>query len=149
MANISLRVNGKSHTVDVDPATPLLYVLRNDLPPDRANWIKLCLKGNAPNTMALGAVVTVKSGDLVQRRMVRTGSSYLSQSDCALVCGLGKHAQADQIEIRWPSGKTDTLGPAAGRRTYELSEADPRLASDYETGNLVQRYRRMETPTPV
>jgi len=31
MASISLRVNGKSHTVDVDPATPLLYVLRNDL----------------------------------------------------------------------------------------------------------------------
>jgi aerobic-type carbon monoxide dehydrogenase small subunit (CoxS/CutS family) len=31
MANISLRVNGTSHTVDVDPATPLLYVLRNDL----------------------------------------------------------------------------------------------------------------------
>ena len=31
MANISLRVNGKSHSVDVDPATPLLYVLRNDL----------------------------------------------------------------------------------------------------------------------
>src|SRR5262250_2099448 len=31
MANISLRVNGKAHTVDVDPATPLLYILRNDL----------------------------------------------------------------------------------------------------------------------
>jgi aerobic-type carbon monoxide dehydrogenase small subunit (CoxS/CutS family) len=31
MANITLRVNGRSHTVDVDPATPLLYVLRNDL----------------------------------------------------------------------------------------------------------------------
>jgi aerobic-type carbon monoxide dehydrogenase small subunit (CoxS/CutS family) len=31
MANITLRVNGTSHTVDVDPATPLLYVLRNDL----------------------------------------------------------------------------------------------------------------------
>ena len=31
MPDISLRVNGKSHTVDVDPATPLLYVLRNDL----------------------------------------------------------------------------------------------------------------------
>ena len=31
MASISLRVNGKSHTVNVDPATPLLYVLRNDL----------------------------------------------------------------------------------------------------------------------
>jgi aerobic-type carbon monoxide dehydrogenase small subunit (CoxS/CutS family) len=31
MSNIKLRVNGKAHTVDVDPATPLLYVLRNDL----------------------------------------------------------------------------------------------------------------------
>jgi aerobic-type carbon monoxide dehydrogenase small subunit (CoxS/CutS family) len=31
MATINLRVNGKPHTVDVDPATPLLYVLRNDL----------------------------------------------------------------------------------------------------------------------
>ena len=31
MANISLTVNGRTHQVDVDPATPLLYVLRNDL----------------------------------------------------------------------------------------------------------------------
>jgi aerobic-type carbon monoxide dehydrogenase small subunit (CoxS/CutS family) len=31
MANITLRVNGTSRTVDVDPATPLVYVLRNDL----------------------------------------------------------------------------------------------------------------------
>ena len=31
MATVSLTVNGASHTVDVDPATPLLYVLRNDL----------------------------------------------------------------------------------------------------------------------
>ena len=31
MSNITLKVNGKSHAVDVDPATPLLYILRNDL----------------------------------------------------------------------------------------------------------------------
>jgi aerobic-type carbon monoxide dehydrogenase small subunit (CoxS/CutS family) len=31
MANITLKVNGKTHTLDLDPATPLLYVLRNDL----------------------------------------------------------------------------------------------------------------------
>jgi aerobic-type carbon monoxide dehydrogenase small subunit (CoxS/CutS family) len=31
MSNVTLRVNGKSHTVDIDPATPLLYILRNDL----------------------------------------------------------------------------------------------------------------------
>lgn len=31
MAAITLKVNGKAHTVDVEPSTPLLYVLRNDL----------------------------------------------------------------------------------------------------------------------
>jgi len=31
MANLTLRVNGRAHTVDVEPATPLLYILRNDL----------------------------------------------------------------------------------------------------------------------
>ena len=31
MSAITLKVNGKSHTLDIDPATPLLYILRNDL----------------------------------------------------------------------------------------------------------------------
>ena len=31
MSNVTLKVNGKSHTLDVDPTTPLLYILRNDL----------------------------------------------------------------------------------------------------------------------
>ena len=31
MSTIALRVDGRAHTVDVDPATPLLYVLSDDL----------------------------------------------------------------------------------------------------------------------
>jgi len=31
MSQVTLRVNGKSHTLDIDPSTPLLYILRNDL----------------------------------------------------------------------------------------------------------------------
>lgn len=31
MSNTTLKVNGSTHTVDVDPSTPLLYILRNDL----------------------------------------------------------------------------------------------------------------------
>ena len=31
MSNVTLDVNGSTHTVDIDPDTPLLYVLRNDL----------------------------------------------------------------------------------------------------------------------
>src|SRR5262245_38914507 len=31
MSNVTLKVNGKTHTLDIDPSTPLLYILRNDL----------------------------------------------------------------------------------------------------------------------
>ena len=31
MSNITLKVNGNTHTLDIDPSTPLLYILRNDL----------------------------------------------------------------------------------------------------------------------
>ena len=31
MSNVTLRVNGTTRTVDIDPSTPLLYILRNDL----------------------------------------------------------------------------------------------------------------------
>jgi aerobic-type carbon monoxide dehydrogenase small subunit (CoxS/CutS family) len=31
MSNVTLKVNGKTHTVDIDPSTPLLYILRNDI----------------------------------------------------------------------------------------------------------------------
>ena len=31
MSNVTLKVNGREHTLDIDPATPLLYILRNDL----------------------------------------------------------------------------------------------------------------------
>ncbi len=31
MSNITLKVNGSAHTFDIDPSTPLLYILRNDL----------------------------------------------------------------------------------------------------------------------
>src|SRR6266852_6463188 len=31
MSNVTLKVNGSAHTLDIDPSTPLLYILRNDL----------------------------------------------------------------------------------------------------------------------
>jgi aerobic-type carbon monoxide dehydrogenase small subunit (CoxS/CutS family) len=31
MSHVTLKVNGRTHSLDIDPSTPLLYVLRNDL----------------------------------------------------------------------------------------------------------------------
>jgi len=78
-------------------------LLRND-GGNRNHWIKLRLLGNASNRDAIGARVTVKSGQLVQSDQVSGGGSYLASSDTRLNFGMGERNHVDSIEIRWPSG---------------------------------------------
>ena len=73
------------------------------------HWINLKLVGKRSNRSAIGARVRCVAGPLVQIAEVRSGGSYLSQSDLRLHFGLGEHAVADLIEILWPSGGTDRL----------------------------------------
>jgi len=49
-------------------------------------------------------VVRLTTPDGTQSRMVKTGSSYLCQSELALTFGLGKRTTADRLVIEWPSG---------------------------------------------
>jgi hypothetical protein len=106
-------------------------LLRNDgaAPRDgeKPHWLQIRLIGRPPNTGALGAQVTVRAGDLVQRRAVRTGSSYLSQSMTRLHFGLGSHARVDAVEVRWPDGAvTHSPGRAVDRLvTLYQSATDP------------------------
>lgn len=73
--------------------------------------------------MALNARVKVIAGDLAQTDEVRSGGSYLSQSDLRLHFGLADHRQADKVEIFWPSGETQTLTNLEADRFYCLKEA--------------------------
>lgn len=84
-------------------------LLRND-GGARRYWLQLrLLSGGSIPTEGVGARVTLRAGSLVQRRLVRTGSSYLSQSDTRLHFGLGRHARVDSVEIRWPDGRVSRL----------------------------------------
>lgn len=115
--------------VTVNGGPPRL--LRNDLPPSEANWLRIRLRGASPNLDAVGAVVIVFAGDLAQRRMVRTGSSYLSQSEInPLLIGLGDRRRADSILVRWPtSGMQQRLGPAAAGQTLSIIEGRTAIAT--------------------
>jgi len=53
--------------------------------------------------------VRVVVGNHVQTDEVRSGGSYISQSDLRLHFGLGPATKADLVEIRWPSGQVDLL----------------------------------------
>jgi hypothetical protein len=119
--------------ITVNGGPPRLF--RNDLPTATAYSLALQLRGRAPNLEALGAVVTVFSGDRVQRRMVRTGSSYLSHSDhWTLLFGLGDRTAVDSIAVRWPtSGEVSRFGPASAGKRYSITEGSSRML---ESGDL-------------
>jgi hypothetical protein len=54
---------------------------------------------------------------------VKSGSSYLSESDRRLTFGLGRAPRADAIEIQWPSGAVQTLGPVARNQEVHVKES--------------------------
>ena len=80
-------------------------VLQN-VHPDPGNWLLVELRGDGENRSAIGAVVTVKAGALTQKRLLRSGTGYLSQDDPRQHFGLGPAAKVDTIEVRWPDGTT-------------------------------------------
>ena len=68
------------------------------------NWVLVKLIGTRSNRDAIGAQVRVRTGDHLQLQEVRSGGSYISQSDFRLHFGLGSATKIDDLEIRWPSG---------------------------------------------
>jgi hypothetical protein len=93
------------------------------------HWVSLSLQGTRSNRLALNARVRITAGDLVQTDEVRSGGSYLSQSDLRLHFGLGKHDRIDKVEIFWPSGATETLKQLATDRLYSVTEGQGVTAS--------------------
>ncbi len=94
-------------------------LLRND-GGNRSHWLQVQLLGRPPNTGALGARVTVRSGGLVQQQTVRTGSSYLSQSMTRLHFGLGALSHADAVEVQWPDGTGSRFKNVTGDRILTI-----------------------------
>jgi enediyne biosynthesis protein E4 len=84
--------------------------------------LRLKLVGTKSNRDGIGAVVRVTSGGDKQWQMLRSGSSYLSQSELVLTFGLGGVTRADAIEIQWPSGQVDKLSGIAADQTITVQE---------------------------
>jgi hypothetical protein len=95
-------------------------LLRNDGGINKSLRIKL--SGTRSNRNGLGAIVTVRAGADRQTQMMRSGSSYLSASELVLTFGLAQHQQADDVEIVWPSGKTDHLANVVAGETVTVKE---------------------------
>jgi hypothetical protein len=80
------------------------YLYRNDVTSGNRS-LRFRLQGTKSNRDGIGAVVRVSTPDGTQARMVKTGSSYLSQSELAVTFGLARRDKADRVVIEWPSGQ--------------------------------------------
>lgn len=95
-------------------------VLRNDSRGGRS--LRVSLQGVKSNRTAIGARVRVTAGGVTRAAMVKSGSSYLSQSELPLTFGLGQASKVEQVEIRWPGGHVERLGPQDAGQTLVVSE---------------------------
>jgi hypothetical protein len=91
--------------------------------------LRLKLVGTKSNRDGIGAVVRVTSGSEKQWKMLRSGSSYLSQSELVLTFGLGTLTRADAVEIQWPSGQMDKLSNIAAGETVTVQEGKGAIAN--------------------
>ena len=105
-------------TNDLDGAP---QIIRNEIA-DAGNWLVVRLKGRGLNTGAIGAVVTARAGSVVQKRLVQSGSSYISQEDKRLHFGLGKAGQVDSIEVLWPDGTKTTMKDVKVNQQIEIAQ---------------------------
>jgi hypothetical protein len=96
-------------------------LLRND-GGSRNGFIGLRLVGVDGNRDGVGARVRLDLDGHPWTDEVRAGSSYLSQNEITLYVGLGSSESAESVSIRWPSGRSETVGWLQAGRVYVVKE---------------------------
>ena len=78
--------------------------------------------GTVSNRDGIGARVEVATGGDTRWQIVKTGSSYLSQSELPLTFGLGSATRVDTIRVAWPSGTVDTIDAVDANQMVTIRE---------------------------
>jgi hypothetical protein len=97
------------------------FLFRND-GGNQNNWLSIRTVGEKSNRDGIGAVVRIESASGKQWNMVRSGSSYCSQSDLALTFGLGHDKMVGSVEIEWPSGAKQKLSNLEAKQGIVVQE---------------------------
>ena len=103
---------------DIDGAP---VVLRNQGVPN-THWVSFELSGTKSNRLAIGARLKIVAGGVTQTEEIHSGGSYISQHDLRVHFGLAQATKVDSVEIRWPSGKVETIKDLAADKFYAVLE---------------------------
>jgi hypothetical protein len=89
---------------------------------NRNHWIEIKTVGTKSNRAGIGTRVEVVTGGHAQVDEVRSGGSYLSQSDLSLHFGVGRETKIDLLDLRWPSGMVDQIRNLAADGVITVKE---------------------------
>ncbi|MDQ8187186.1 VCBS repeat-containing protein [Pelagicoccus sp. SDUM812002] len=96
------------------------------------NYLSLRLRGTVSNSWGLGAIVSLHNDNGQQLRQLNLARGIVSSDEPILHFGLGEAEQSDLIEIKWPSGRIQTLQNVAANQLLVVTEP--------ESNNAPQRY---------
>jgi cytochrome oxidase Cu insertion factor (SCO1/SenC/PrrC family) len=119
-----LDLDGDLDIVTNDFGSEPLVLLSNlaDTTPD-LRWLQVKLVGSASNRDGLGSLVTVKVAGQSYLKVHDGKTGYLSQGLVPLYYGLGTSTTVESVEVRWPSGKTQTVaGPLPSNQALVIRE---------------------------
>ena len=97
------------------------YLYRNDQLAGNHS-IRFRLTGTKSNRDAIGAMVRIEHESSTQSRLIKGGSSYLSQSELPVTFGLGKRDKIDRVIIDWPSGRSEEYKNLSAGQSYDCVE---------------------------
>lgn len=86
------------------------------------HWVSFELEGSPTNRLALNARVRITTGKVQQLGEVRSGGSYLSQSDLRLHFGLENAARIDKVEVVWSNDNIQVFQDVVADRFYHLKQ---------------------------
>lgn len=121
--------NDGNMDVVVEDLTGGPMILRNHGIPGR-HWVSFELAGTKSNRLAIGARLKLVAAGMTQTDEIHSGGSYLSQSDLRVHFGLGKATKIDSLEIRWPSGKVETMKDLEADKFYSVLEGQGIVSAD-------------------
>jgi hypothetical protein len=120
VAQADLWNRGALDVVVANQRGPLL-LYKNTVAPEN-NWIEFELEGTQSNRSAIGAQVRVFWNNQQQVQEVSGGSGFCAQNERRLHFGLGKAPRLEKVEIRWPSGKLQTLDAVGVGQIIKVKE---------------------------
>jgi len=94
------------------------------------HWVAFKTVGTTSNRDGISARITVRAGKRLLVDEVRSGSSYISNSDMRVHFGLGSATKVDSVEVRWPSGRVEKFGDISIDHINRLKEGTGQAAAN-------------------